>query len=125
MEYAIYCGETEIGKAQVVRRGLYYEIRCTCNLPDAGIHRLTVSCGDRQADLGILVPVGNCFGLHTQIPIRTIGEGPLRFELAGKSREVRTFIPINPEEPFPELGKLKNAVLEIRDGMIGASIPKE
>lgn len=122
MEYPVYRGNEEIGKAQMTACGLYYEIRCACRLDDPAIHRMTVSSGEKHADLGVLVPMADSFGLHTKVPIRTLGDGPFRFELDRKEEAEREFYPIIPEEPFGAIGQLKNAVLEIRDGVVGAAV---
>lgn len=125
MDYGVVFGGTEIGRASVVREKLYYRIACSCALTDNRIHRLEVSCGDRSADLGILVPENGVFVLSTRIPVNRIGEGEMRFAVIEKESAVKAgrFVPIKPEEPFRYLSRLKNAFLEIREGQKGAFFP--
>ena len=111
------------GKVQVLRQGLYYAFHCRCERIREQIHRLVVICGDRQENLGILVPMDGVFGLDKKLPIKQIGEGKMTFVLLPK-QEIRkeTFVAIYPEEPFAYLSRLKSSFLEIRDGQIGISI---
>lgn len=120
-------GDKPVGKAQVERQGLYYHVVCRCNLTGQVMYRLEVCCGDRRENLGILVPGENGFGLDTRFPVSRVGTGPLQFRLLPRhdAMEGRHFVPIIPEEPFAYLSRLKNAFLERREGMLGASLPRE
>ena len=86
-----------MGRVLVERQGLYYIFRCRCTLSGETAFRLFASCGEKQEDLGVLVPMGNFFGLDTT-----------------------HFAPISPEEPFAYLQRLKDAYLAEKDGQIGA-----
>ena len=126
MDYGISFGEKIVGRAQVERQGLYYHVTCLCGLSGEVMHRLEVSCGEKRADLGILVPMEQGFGLDTRFPVSRVGEGELSFRLRPRHDELggRSFVPITPEEPFAYLERLKEAFLEIQNGKKGASIPK-
>lgn len=127
MDYGVFFGEKSVGKAQVVRQGLYYQVICRCDLSGEVMHRLEVSCGDKRFNLGILVPMERGFGLDTRFPVSRVGEGPLQFRLLPRHDELegRMFVPIKPEEPFRYLERLKDAFLEIREGQKGASLPEK
>ena len=126
MDYGISFGEKIVGRAQAERQGLYYHVTCLCGLSGEVMHRLEGSCGEKRADLGILVPMEQGFGLDTRFPVSRVGEGELSFRLRPRHDELggRSFVPITPEEPFAYLERLKEAFLEIQNGKKGASIPK-
>jgi len=121
-EYAVCFGTERVGSASVSKEGLYYRIRCQCQLSGDVPCRITVS-GERDADLGLCVPLGDHFGVETRIPIKRVGEGNLSFQVTPKHRETtEQFIPISPEEPFQYLARLKDAYLIRRNGQAGIAI---
>ena len=68
--YDIYMGSAAVGTAKVIREGLYYLFFCRCRLSGEVVCRVTVRCGDRSADLGILVPENGAFQLKTRVPVK-------------------------------------------------------
>ncbi|MBQ9839135.1 MAG: hypothetical protein IJO56_06580 [Oscillospiraceae bacterium] len=122
--YPVVLGGEKIGSAAVTRKGLYLKILCRCRLSADVLYKVLASCGDREFNLGILVPGEDGFTLETSFPIKKLGDGPYCFRAV--PRHISTdgkFVPIYPEEPFSYLQKLKQAYLEIRDGQIGLRIP--
>lgn len=118
--YAVNFGNDQVGKVSVQRQGLYYRFQCRCRLAGGTICRLRVRCGDKQENLGILVPVDDGFGLDTKLPVKRLGEGSLEFLLAPKHEVTSgTFVPIYPEEPFAYISRLKEAYLARKDGQTG------
>ena len=76
--------------------------------------------------MGVVVPVGEGFGLETRLPVKRLGEGEMAFFLLPKhDRPRERFVPIYPEEPFSYLSRLKEAYLEKREGQLGAVFPEE
>lgn len=118
--YDVYFGSDVIGKAVVERIGLYYRFQCSCRLTGEVMCRLTVTCGKNQANLGVLIPTGDCFGLTTKLSVKKLGEGSLRFRVLPKhSNTEGRFVPVYPDEPFAYLTRLQNAVMQLRDGQAG------
>ena len=121
MEQELFFGDRSVGRVLVERQGLYYVFRCRCTLSGETVFRLLASCGEKQEDLGVLVPMGDSFGLDTRRPVKRLGEGELSFRLVSKHDAPRThFAPISPEEPFAYLQRLKDAYLAEKDGQVGA-----
>ena len=121
MEQELFFGDRPVGHVLVERQGLYYVFRCRCTLSGKTAFRLLASCGEKQEDLGVLVPMGDSFGLDTRRPVKHLGEGTLSFRLVSKHDAPRThFAPISPEEPFAYLQRLKDAYLAEKDGQMGA-----
>ena len=121
IERDVRLGERTVGRVQVQTQGLYYVVTCRCGLSGDTVWRLQVSCGDRQSDLGVLVPEGDAFCLTTRHPVKSIGEGKLLFSLKPSHESKGTkFAPIYPEEPFSYIQRIKDAFLEERNGQLGA-----
>lgn len=122
MEQELTLSGKTVGKVQVLRQGLYYAFHCRCRISGETAVRLLARCGERQEDLGVLVPMEGGFGLDTRRPVKHLGEGEIQFLLASKHDPPQTyFAPISPEEPFAYLQRLKDAYLETRNGQKGAA----
>lgn len=124
-KYDVTLNGKVVGQAQVRKEGLYYRFQCQCRL-SGDVCKLEVACGENRANLGVLIPTGDGFGLETKLPVKRIGEGimeffiiPNRVVLAGK------FVPIYPEEPFAYIEKLKKAHLARQNGQLGIIIQEK
>lgn len=121
-KYDVRLNGKAVGQAQVRKEGLYYRFQCQCRL-SGDVCKLEVSCGGKRVSLGVLVPMGDGFGLETKLPVKRIGEGNMEFCII-PNRSVLTgkFVPIYPEEPFAYIEKLKNAHLARQNGQTGVII---
>ena len=125
MEYGILMGGQSIGNARVEKEGLYYKISAKCRLSGTVVCKLTVTGSGHTEDLGILVPEGSWFVVHTKVPMKRLGDGELSFRAVPRHTELRgKFVPLSPEEPFSYLQRLGEAFLEIRDGRMGIVLPQ-
>ena len=87
------------------------------------MYRVAVSCGGHHENLGVLVPMGDTFGLTKKLPAKKLGEGKLQFQALPKHQKSEgKFIPVYPEEPFGYLTRLQNAFLEVKNGQVGVVI---
>lgn len=121
MEYGIYLGSECVGTAYVTQEGLFYRIRCQCQLTGTVPCRITVS-GEAEVDLGICVPMREGIGIETSIPMKRVGKGPLQFCIAPKKRvKTEMFVALSPEEPFGYIQRLKNAYMSRVNGQVGIS----
>ena len=121
--YDILRGGEKIGKAEVRREGLYYRFRCVCDLSGEVIYRLLAVWNEKQLNLGIPIPRGDTFYLETKIAASRLGEGTPTFRAVPRHpQQEGIWVRISPEEPFAYLHRLKNAVPEIRDGVMGIYI---
>ena len=122
-QYSVMLSGEPCGKVTVSRQGLYYKIRCRCQLPEEDIFRLQAARGSRRENLGVLVPTEDRFGLDTRIPVKQLGEGDLAFTVTAKRQPVQgSFVPIRDEEPFGYISRLKKSFLEIKNGQVGIII---
>lgn len=121
--YEIFMGGQVVGVAQVRREGLYYHFCCRCKLSGEILYRLTVTVGEREENLGIPVPDREEFCLHTRIPAKRFGKGKPIFRILPKHEPMEgRFVPLNPEEPFAYISRLKNAYLDVRNNQTGIVI---
>lgn len=118
--YEVYLGSEQVGKVQVIRQGLYYRFLCRCRVAQGRMYRLLISLGDKQENLGILLPLDGGFGLDTRLASKKLGNGKIKFFLLpGKNSASVKFVPICPEEPFSYISRLKEAYLVQKNGQIG------
>ena len=123
MDYEVYFGKDKAGRVQVTREGLYYRFLCRCRLSGDVVCRLLVRCGQMQENLGVVVPMGDGFGLEKKVPVKHLGEGNMEFVLTPKQDRIGgKFVPIYPEEPFSYIARLKDAFLAQQNGQPGAVI---
>lgn len=121
--YPIFKNNEVIGSAVVYCRSLYYEIDCKCELDVEGLHRITVMCHGKSTDLGICVPTGDKFGLHTKVAIKQIGEDELYFYITPKKQPSDSeFIPVCEDTEFLYLSRLDHAAVDTQNGLIGVRI---
>lgn len=118
--YDIFRGGEKIGKAQVKREGLYYRFRCVCSLTGDVIYRLTVTCGERTENLGILIPDGDVFRLEKKLSAGRFPTGePIIQAVPGNPDRAGFFAPVKPDEPFRYLAGLQSARLARRGDEVG------
>ena len=123
MEYEVMFGKDRAGKVQVLKEGLYYRFCCRCRISGDVVCRLLVRCGEKEENLGVVVPMADGFGLDKRIPVKNLGEGKMQFCLMTKREGIPCkFIPIYPEEPFAYIARLKDAFLTRQNGQIGIVI---
>ncbi len=122
-KYDVYLGNSVSGSVKVEKQGLYYKFICKCSLSGDVICRLVVTGRDKQENLGVLIPMGDWFGLETRIPIKRIGDGPYHFSLLTKQETATHYIPLSPEEPFKYIARLKESFLLAQNGRMGIILP--
>ena len=77
-----------------------------------------VSAG--KESLGVLVPMGDGFGLDTKLPAKRFGDTVPEFRLVPNKPVLEgKFVPIKPEEPFSYIERLKDAYLTQREEQLG------
>ena len=119
--YDIIAGTQVVGRAEVIKEGLYYRFSCKCSPPSDGIHRIIVTDGNNTLDLGICVPTGEWFCLVSRVPIKYLSGEDLKFTLVPKGFQNKP-LPVATNKPFEELDKLDSAHLEVTQESIGIVI---
>lgn len=122
--FDIFLDGKSVGRVVVERQGLYYRFDCRCRLKDGELYRLTVEQDGVMQNLGVLLPSGDAYWLTTKQAVKKFGRGTPLFRIQPKTKGRGGFIPVYPEEPFLYLDRLKNAYLELRDGITGVVIPE-
>ena len=119
----VYLGAESIGTAQVEKQGLTYCIHIRCRLSGEVVYKVILQCGDREVDLGILVPENGWFQLKSRVNTKQLGTGELSFYAV--PRHVATdgmFVPVSADEPFKYLSRLENAFMSQSKGRIGVML---
>ena len=122
--YPVYYHENSVGNAEVEKCGMYYLLRCHCNLAGDKPYRIVVGCKDKEVDLGICIPDDTGFYLQKQIPIKNIGEEPILFNVVRRDHE-EAWYPITQGQPFMQLSILQNATYSIQNGKPGLLVKKK
>ena len=97
-----------VGSAKMEKQGLYHAFSCRCRLPEDGLYRIHVICGEKFEDLGICIPMGDTVGMDKKLAAKKLGEGPVSFELHPKDWVVEKpvikveSIPVEVEAPPEE-----------------------
>ena len=119
--YSVFFAGRVVGEVRITRQGLYYRFDCKCRISGDVVCSLNVSCGGKEEKIGILVPVGDSFGLAKTIPVKHFGSGKPEFFLGTKYDQPRLcFAPIYLEEPFAYIERLKDAYLARKEGCLTA-----
>ena len=71
-EFAVLYEQSAVGKAEVIREGLYYRITCRYRLPSSEVCRLVIKWPGGWENIGIPVPEGDGFILTKKIPVKKI-----------------------------------------------------
>lgn len=125
--YPIFLEGRTVGQAEMIREGLYCRFHCRCRLPGGQIHRVFLEWDGGEEPLGVLAPSGGAFCLDTRIPAKRLGQGTLRFRVGPKPKQEQeqgAFVPLVPDQPFPDLYRLKNARFVQIDGKPGIVFQK-
>lgn len=144
MEYPIFWKDDCVGTAEVIRQGLYWELRVCAALPGEAMHRLWLYVGDWKKDLGTLIPISGGFGLVTHLAAKRIPAGDMEFWIDNsrpkpklpaepakpepemppepEKPEAPTFYPVEENQPFPAVERLDTARLAEQDGEVGIVI---
>ncbi len=124
--YGVFLGNDKVGTVQVERQGLYYCFACRCKLYSEVICKVTVSCNGHHENLGVLVPMGEEYGLTKKLPVKSLGQGTPEFWITPKHTAPEgVHVDIYPEEPFRYIARLEKAYLEKRRERLGIVIPFE
>lgn len=124
--YKVYRGQEITGEATVEKEGLYFRIRCRCELDREIMYKLLVTWDGGEENLGILAPVDGRFGLEKKVPAKRIPIEEITFHVVPRHQRLeKRFAPVYPEEPFSYLDKLKKATFATQDGQAGVQLPEE
>ncbi len=117
--FRVYYQGAVVGTADMRRKGLYYEITCKCCFDNRQLYRIVAICGDNRKDIGVCVPSG----FRTIVPIKSLGEGAVRFEAVPEGAQER-FVEVHEEKTFCYLKQLRCARFQRIEGKSGVILPE-
>ena len=119
----IYLGKEVIGTAQIEKQGLTYCICCRCRISGEVVYKVMAQCGDREVDLGILVPENGAFQLTSRVNVKQLGTDDLHFRAVPRHvKPDEMFVPVSADEPFSYLSRLENAFMARSQAVAGVMI---
>lgn len=122
-KYNVNLNDQLVGSVQIHKKGLFYCVRCRCNVNEKALYRLIAICDGRMVDLGICVPFYDGFGVDTMIKAEKIEAKELRFLLKDSSEHREgQFYPLSEEEPFENMELIMNTRFEKRGDICGLII---
>ena len=80
-EFTVLHDRVPVGKAEVIRQGLYYRISCRYRLPSGEVNRLIAKWPGGWENIGIPVPEGDGFYLFKKLPVKKLPGTDVSFHL--------------------------------------------
>lgn len=122
-KYPVLDGNEVIGWVIVSRQGLYYCIQCRCTMIRKEVYKLQAVMEGQVHHVGVLIPVGEKFGLDTKIPVKKMNQKISGFIVVCDNDTLKDlFVPVSSEKAFPDLTYLKEARFQRRGNEIGVVI---
>ena len=114
-----------VGSAEILERGLYYQISCRCNLPAGKLYRLQIVCERGGVDLGICVPFDDGFGVNKTIAAKKVDIDTISFYLTTNVEgSDALFVPLDMRKPVDNLENIMQAKFAWRDKEAGLLFEK-
>ena len=112
MEFSICDQKEVVGKAIMVRSGLYADIQCDCQYPAGGFYRVYMKYSDKTIDLGLWIKDGSHYLVRRRIPLKSLGEGDPVFYIAQHqpATELNKY-PLQIGQPFENIEKIRKCKL--------------
>lgn len=115
-KYPIYYCDQVVGNAQMDKQGLFYVIRCKCNLPQDRLYKVLITSKDDTFDLGICTRSDKGIGLVTRISANTLKSTELRFTVEPEQHEIKKMYAVSENSEFPDLEIIYKAKFLRREG---------
>ena len=119
--YNVKLKEKEIGIVRVIRKGLYYQITCSVDIPKGCYYHLYALSEKNELDLGLCIP-GDQYGFTTNQPIKRFISDKYSFVLDEKKNDNR--VVVLDEKPFPYLQRLQSGLFRVLEGRPSVIFPE-
>lgn len=111
MRYDVMYASQVVGYAQMEKEGLYYRILASCEMKDTGIYKLQIQNGHETVKTLTCIPGKKGYTAETRIPVKQLENVQIQFSLMEKNQISQLLAPVDPEQEFPYMGQLEQAVL--------------
>lgn len=111
MHYDIMYASKVVGQAQTEKEGLYCRIFASCQIEKPGIYKLQVKNGHKIVKTLTCIPGKQGYTAETRIPAKQLESGEIHFVLMEKNQISQRQVPVHPEQEFPYMAQLEQAVL--------------
>lgn len=103
MEYPIYYAGNRVGNAVLEKQGMFYKIRCHCDIQVDKLTKIQMNIEGDALDLGICLKCQNGIGLSTRINTKILeGKNP-SFSVHTDDESEGILNPISENAPFAYL----------------------
>lgn len=111
MRYDVMYASKVVGYAQMEKEGLYCRITACCQMEKPGIYKLQVQNGNKNIKTLTCIPGKQGYTAETRIPAKQLENGKIHFALMEKNQISQVQVTVNPEQEFPYMAQLEQAVL--------------
>lgn len=91
-QYPIIFDDREVGRAEMEKQGMFFVVRCFCNLKCSRSSRIYIDDGTKKMDLGLCIPIKNGIGLTTRIQVNHIDIDHISFFLTEEHVDEKMFL---------------------------------
>lgn len=105
-KYPIFFSEQQIGHAQIEKQGMFYKIRCFCNINNSQTNRIYIVCGSIKIDLGVCIPMEKGIGLTARMPSDQINIDSASFIMINTSQSKDELFPVKEGVAFDQIHQL-------------------
>lgn len=115
MDYDVMYASGVVGQAQTKIEGLYCRITACCQMEKQGIYKLQILNENKVVKTLTCIPGKEGYTAETRIPAKQLETGEVHFVLMEKSQISQHQTVVNPEQEFPYMAQLEQAVLVSAD----------
>lgn len=111
MHYDVMYASKVVGHAQTEKEGLYCHITACCQMDTKGIYKLQIQNGHKVVKILTCIPGKEGYTAETRVPAKQLENGEVHFVLMEKDQISQYQAVVNPEQEFPYMAQLEQAVL--------------
>lgn len=115
MDYDVMYASKVVGQAQTKIEGLYCRITACCQMEKQGIYKLQILNENKVVKTLTCIPGKEGYTAETRIPAKQLETGEVHFVLMEKSQISQHQAVVNPQQEFPYMAQLEQAVLVSAD----------
>lgn len=119
--YQVHFMDRVVGSISLETKGLYCHYHCACKLAKDQIYRVVAFTNDKQINMGVCVPKGECWETKGRFPIRLISSPELHFEIVCDENKGEV-CPLDPQLPFEHIANLDSCVFVTVDHKPGLTM---
>lgn len=121
--FPIFCAEKTVGYASLEKQGMFYKLRCYCDLPQDQQSNIIMTVNKISVDLGICARVEKGIGMVTRIPCSILTDAEPVFTVKQEQTDNQTIYAVSEDSAFPALEGLAEASFIRKEGKAYICMP--